>query len=284
MGGAWVLEVDLQSLFDTLEHHHVRQMLSQRVRDGVVTRLIGKWLNAGVMESGAVTRSGEGTPQGGVISPLLANVYLHVALDAWFTREVQPRLHGRSTLVRYADDFVIVFADEGDARRVWQVLPRRMARFGLTLHPEKTRLVWVGPEREPEGAREDKPARGIDFLGFTVFWRRTMSGRPTVRTQTRSKSLTKALESIRAYCRQHRHDPLAEQHQTLSQKVRGHYGYFGRPGNSKALSRFLWEVLGIWREWLSRRSSKSALSWERMRAIGKRFPLPTPKITRLRVT
>jgi RNA-directed DNA polymerase len=280
-GGAWVLEVDLRKFFDTLEHHHIREMLSQRVRDGVVTRLIGKWLNAGVLESGAVTHPEEGTPQGGVVSPLLANVYLHVALDVWFAREVQPRLQGRSSLVRYADDFVIVFAHERDARKVEAVLPKRMARFGLTLHPEKTKLLWVGPERPPSnGAGEGESPRSFDFLGFTVFWGRTWRGDPTVQMQTRAKSLTNALREIGAYCRRHLHDALAEQHQSLSQKVRGHYGYFGRPGNSRALSRFVWEVRRIWKKWLSRRSSDGVLSWERMRAIAKRFALPTPRITR----
>ena len=281
MGGAWVLEVDLRKFFDTLEHHHVRDMLSQRVRDGVVTRLIGKWLNAGVLESGSVTYPEEGTPQGGVISPLLANVYLHVALDAWFAREVQPRLQGRSKLVRYADDFVIVFANERDARKVEAVLPKRMARFGLTLHPEKTKLLWVGPERPPtNGERDGESPRSFDFLGFKVFWGSTWRGSPTVQMQTRAKSLTKSLDAIAAYCRRHLHDDLADQHQSLSQRVSGHYGYFGRPGNSRALSLFLFEVRRIWKKWLSRRSSDGVLSWERMHAILKRFALPTPRITR----
>lgn len=278
MGGAWVLEVDLRKFFDTLEHHHIRTMLSQRVRDGVVTRLIGKWLNAGVFESGAVTRMEEGTPQGGVISPLLANVYLHIALDTWFHREVQPRLRGRSCLVRYADDFVMVFSEESDARRVWEVLPQRMARFGLTLHPEKTRLVWIGPGEKRVTPSATPEPRSLDFLGFTLFWGRTMTGRPTVRTQTRSKSLTKTLDSIRAYCRQHLHDPLEEQHQALSQKLRGHYAYFGRPGNSLSLAHVFWEVLRIWRGWLSRRSAAGVLTWEAMYAIEKRFPLPAPRM------
>ncbi len=284
MGGAWVLEVDLRKFFDTLEHHHVRDMLSQRVRDGVVTRLIGKWLNAGVMESGAVTHLDEGTPQGGVISPLLANLYLHVALDTWFAREAQPRLRGRSKLVRYADDFVIVFEDERDARKVWEVLPKRMARFGLTVHPDKTKLVWIGPPRPPTGGDEGPSPRTFDLLGFTVFWGRDVRGFPTVRTQTCAKSLTRALDGIRAYCRRYLHAPLAEQHQMLSQKVRGHYGYFGRPGNIVALQRFVWEVISIWKDWLSRRSSAGVLSWERMREIEKRFALPMPRITRRKVT
>ncbi len=183
-----------------------------------------------------------------------------------------------------ATRLVIVFAEERDARKVAAVLPKRMARFGLTLHPEKTRLLWVGPERKPPGEREEKAPRSFDFLGFTVFWGRTWTGRPTVRTQTRAKSLTRALEAIRAYCRRHLHDSLAEQHQSLSQKVRGHYGYFGRPGNSQALDRFLWEVRRIWRKWLSRRSSKGVLSWEHMHAVEERFALPAPRITRRGIT
>ncbi len=258
-------------------------MLSQRVRDGVVTRLIGKWLKAGVSESGVVTRPEEGTPQGGVISPLLANVYLHVALDLWFTREVQPRLRGRSSLVRYADDFVMLFSDEHDARRVQAALPRRMARYGLSLHPEKTRLLWFGPDRDPLGSRPGGTTGSFDFLGFTLTpgrgpWRALIA-----RTQTSAKSLTKALGSIRAYCREHLHDPIAEQHRMLSQKVRGHYGYFGRPRNSRGLQLFLWEVLEIWKRWLSRRSSAGVLSWEHMHALEKLFPLPPPRIAK-RVT
>jgi RNA-directed DNA polymerase len=254
-------------------------MLRQRVRDGVVTRLIGKWLNAGVMEDGRVSHPDEGTPQGGVISPLLANVYLHVALDQWFAREVAPRMRKRCSLVRYADDFVMVFEDEGDARRVWEVLPKRMERFGLTVHPEKTSLVWIGPDRAPEESPSEPGHRSLDFLGFTLFWGGSFTGPQTVRTQTRSKSLTKALDSIRAFCARERHAALAAQHQTLSQKVRGHYVYFGRPGNMDALERFLWEVRRIWKKWLSRRSSKGVLSWEHWRVLEERYPLPQPYIT-----
>ena len=137
----WVLEVDIQSFFDALDHAHLRDFLKRRVRDGVLTRLIGKWLKAGILEDGCLHRPTAGTPQGGVISPILANVYLHYVLDEWFEQEVQPRLHGRAFLVRYADDFIIGFSDERDARRVLEVLPKRFGKYGLTLHPEKTRLV-----------------------------------------------------------------------------------------------------------------------------------------------
>ena len=141
IGGGWVLEVDIRKFFDTLDHSHLRSILHHRVRDGVILRLIGKWLNAGVQQAGRLLYLEEGTPQGGVISPLLANIYLHEVLDVWFARDVVPKLRGKATLVRYADDFVLLFQTEEDARRVWDILPKRFGKYGLTLHPEKTRLV-----------------------------------------------------------------------------------------------------------------------------------------------
>ena len=144
MNGGWVVEVDIRSFFDDLDHGHLRSFLDRRVRDGVIRRVLHKWLKAGVLEQGTVHHPDTGTPQGGVISPLLANVYLHEVLDVWFEREVKPRLQGRGVLVRYADDFVLVFQQERDARRVLEVLPKRFGRFGLQLHPDKTRLVWLG--------------------------------------------------------------------------------------------------------------------------------------------
>src|SRR5438270_7934859 len=156
MGGGWILEVDIQKFFDTLNRAHLREFLQRRVRDGVLLRLIGKWLHAGVLEEGTLTIPDEGTPQGGVISPLLANIYLHYVLDVWFKEEVQPRLRGRAFLIRYADDFVIGFACEEDARRVLEVLPKRFGKFGLTLHPDKTRLV---PFHKPSWQDQDRKAR-----------------------------------------------------------------------------------------------------------------------------
>ena len=150
-GGGWVLEVDIRKFFDTLDHGHLREFLQQRVRDGVLLRLIGKWLNAGVLEDGCITHPDAGSPQGGVISPVLANLFLHYVLDEWFAHQVQPRLKGRAFLIRYADDFVIGFAREEDARRVMDVLPKRFGRYGLTLHPTKT-----GPVRNLVSAWKDR--------------------------------------------------------------------------------------------------------------------------------
>ena len=248
-GVSCVLEVDIRKFFDTLDHAHLRAFLQHRIRDGVVLRLIGKWLNAGVMEAGAVTRpeAGSRAPpagwSGGVISPLLANVYLHYVLDDWFAGEVRPRLRGRAYVVRYADDFVVGFTDDEDARRVMAVLPKRFGKYGLTIHPDKTRLV---PFRKPEGERKPLKPQGpgtFDFLGFTHFWARSRKGNWVLKRKTAASRFTRAVRTIAQWCRQHRHDPIREQHAVLCQKLRGHAGYYGITGNSPALARFYHEVL-----------------------------------------
>jgi RNA-directed DNA polymerase len=283
--GGWVLEVDIRKFFDTLDHGVLRQLLAKRVRDGVLVRLIGKWLKAGVLEAGAVTYPEAGSPQGGVISPLLANLYLHYVLDEWFATEVQPRLQGRATLTRYADDFVIVFAEESDARRVLEVLPKRFSRFGLTIHPDKTRLV---PFRHPyaptpaTGGERQGPGT-FDFLGFTFLWGKTRSGRSwVVQTKTARTRVRRTIARISEWCRRHRHLSIAEQRTTLSQKLQGHYAYFGRPGNYRCLAQVHRAALGLWRYWLSRRSQRTPLTWVAFWRLLTRHPLPTPHLQRRR--
>jgi RNA-directed DNA polymerase len=228
MGGCWILEVDIRKFFDTLDHAHLRELLTQRVRDGVLLRLIGKWLNAGVLEEGNLSFPEAGTPQGGVVSPLLANVYLHDVLDVWFEREVQPRLKGRAFLMRYADDFVMGFASEEDARRVLDVLPKRFGNYGLTLHPDKTRLVsFQSPSRRtprPGSSQERKPG-SFDLLGFTHYWGRSRKGFWVVKRKTAQGRLSRALRTMAPWCRRNRHQPLSVQHHTLKQKLLGHFAY-----------------------------------------------------------
>ncbi len=280
MDGGWVLEVDIRKFFDTLDHGHLREILRRRVQDGVLLRLIGKWLNAGVQEDGGITHPEAGTPQGGVISPLLANVYLHEVLDVWFEREVQPRLKGPAHLVRYADDFVILFAEEEDARRVLNVLPKRFGKYGLTLHPEKTRLVpFRRPDRRrrtPEGGDEPPPGT-FDLLGFTHFWGRSRKGRWVVTRKTAKSRFSRALHRVAMWCWVNRHLPIALQHKTLVAKLRGHCGYFGITGNGGALARFRYELIHRWKRALDRRSQRGYLTWERFGALLKRFPLPSPR-------
>ena len=266
--GAWVVEVDIESFFDSIDHEHLRGILDQRVSDGVVRRVIHKWLNAGVMEDGQHSRSESGTPQGGVISPLLANVFLHEVLDTWFVREVQPRLDGRTELVRYADDFVVVCEHERDARRVLAVLPKRFGKYGLRLHPDKTRLVRFGGER-PET---------YDFLGFTHYWGKSRKGNPIVMRKTMAARMRRSLRGIWDWCRHHRHQPVAEQRVVLAAKLHGHYGYYGITNNNWALQNFFHEVKRAWRRRLDRRGGKKRMTWERFTALLKYHQLPLPRI------
>lgn len=270
--GAVVLEVDIQAFFDSLDHGHLRSFLDRRVRDGVIRRAIDKWLKAGVLEEGSVSYPDAGTPQGGVISPLLANVYLHEVIDKWFANEVKPRLHDAADLVRYADDFVIVFAREEDARRVMDVLPKRLARYGLTLHPTKTRLVKF----RPPGPGRGEPGT-FDFLGLTHFRGLSRKGRWVVKRKTARGRFNRALKRVTAWCKLHRHRVVSEQHRYLCRALRGHYGYYGINGNSRSLVRFSYAVLMTWIRWLQRRSQRS-MPWERRIALLRRYPLPPPRI------
>lgn len=278
MGGGWVLDVDIRKFFDSLSHAHLRAILAQRMRDGVIERLIGKWLKAGVLEDGVLTHPEDGTPQGGVISPLLANIYLHEVLDVWFHREVLPLLQGQAFLVRYADDFVMGFSNERDARRVMSVLPKRFGKYGLTLHPDKTRLLYFRPPRSQDGP--GKESGSFDFLGFTHHWAKSRQGRWVVKQKTAKGRFTRALQRIKEWCRDHRHRPVGEQCMVLRQKLRGHYGYYGIVGNSASLGRFRNEVGRLWHKWLSRRSQKAKLDWPTFSRLLKRYPLPPPHMKR----
>jgi len=281
IGGGWILEVDIRKFFDTLDRSHLRDFLQRRVLDGVLQRLIGKWLNAGVMEEGSTSYPDAGTPQGGVISPLLANVFLHYVLDEWFEREVKPRLRGRAYLIRYADDFVIGFTHEDDARRVLEVLPKRFGKYGLTLHPDKTRLVpFHRPPRRATGKGDDGHQRPgtFDLLGFTHHWGRSRRGSWVMMRQTASQRLSRAIGNVADWCRANRHRPVAEQHATLSQKVRGHYAYYGITGNGRALSNFLYAVGRCWRKWLNRRNRQREMDWDRFNRLLQRYPLPAVTI------
>jgi RNA-directed DNA polymerase len=214
-----------------------------------------------------------------VISPILSNLFLHYVLDGWFEREVQPRLKGESFLIRYADDFVMGFSCEEDARRVLAVLPKRFAKYGLTIHPEKTRLV---PFERPDHASQSPPTEGrhpsgtFDLLGFTHFWSRSLRGNWVVKRRTSRSRFSRGLRSISDWCRTHRHLPSWEQHQTLSQKLVGHFAYYGITGNSVALSDFRREVTCIWRRWLSRQRRDGEIAWDQFRRFLGRHPLPPP--------
>jgi len=279
-GDCWIVDADIKGFFDTLEPKHLRDFLDLRVQDGVIRRTIDKWLKAGVQEDGSLSFPDTGTPQGGVISPILANVYLHEALDKWFHDVVKPRLTGEGFMVRYADDFVLVFALEEDARRVLEVLPKRFGKYGLTLHPTKTRLVHFAM---PDGTEDDSDSEDNDggnaprtftLLGFTHYWARSRAGNQVVKRKTSKSRLARAIARISEWCGQHLHEPIAEQCKVLGQKLRGHCNYYGITGNSGALGEFRKELLRAWRAALDRRSHHAHMTWDNFNRLLEHHPIP----------
>jgi group II intron reverse transcriptase/maturase len=271
----WIVDADVSAFFDSIEKDLLRGIIKKRVNDGRIISLIGKWLNAGVLEDESLSYPERGTPQGGVISPLLANIYLHEVLDEWFVRDVKPRMKGRVFLIRFADDFVIGCEQEADARTIMAVLPKRFARYRLTIHPEKTKLVQFGkPSREAAGSGKGT----FDFLGFTHYWARTRRGAWVIKRATARKRLRRAIKRVWQWCRAHRHDPVLEQYQTLSAKLRGHYQYYGVPCNSRRMGEYLSQLQRAWRYWLNRRGQKHAWSWKEFHTFLAALPLPKPKI------
>jgi len=274
--GGYVIQLDISSFFDEMNHGQLQEMLANRVQDGVIKRLIGKWLKVGVMEDKQLTRPTSGAPQGGVVSPILSNVYLHHVLDGWFHQDVLPRLKGKAFMVRFADDAVLAFASREDAERVLEVLPKRFERFSLRLHPEKTKLVNFC--RPPYGNSQKAEEPGIvSFLGFDHYWGKSRRGYWVVKQKTQKKRLRKSIRGISDYCRNNRHKPIKAQHYKLSLKMRGHYSYFGITGNYRALSKFYTLCRCAWKKWLSRRNNRG-VTWERYEQILICYPLPTPRI------
>ena len=276
-GGGWVIDLDIEDFFGSVDWGHLRSFLDQRVQDGVIRRAIGKWLNAGVMEAGKLSYPQRGAPQGGVLSPTLSNVYLHEVLDEWFEHEVKPRLRGRAFEVRYADDAVLVFEHEDDARRVLGVLAKRLEKYGLRLHRDKTRMVeFCRPSKSKRGGSQRE--RSFAMLGFTHYWGRSRKGRWVVKRKTAQDRFSRALKGIGQWCRNHRHWKLRDQQAALSRKLRGHYAYYGITGNFLALHRFRYEMERLWRKWLGRRSHRGRMTWDRFARLRRTYPLPAARV------
>jgi RNA-directed DNA polymerase len=275
-GVGWIIEADIVSFFDSLDRTRLMQMLRTRVGDESLMRLVGKCLRAGVLDGEDYSEPDQGTAQGSVLSPLLGNVYLHHVLDLWFEHEIKPRLRGRGYLIRYADDFVIALSDPRDAERLMAVLPKRMARFGLALHPDKTRLLSFG--RPAKGSKK-RCSTTFDFLGFTHYWCRTRGGGWMLWCKTRHARQKRAISSIADWCRNHRHESVKTQHAALVRRLRGHFNYFGVNGNMPRLYNLVQAVRRIWLKWLQRRSQRSTLTWESFHVMLKdRYPLPEPRV------
>jgi group II intron reverse transcriptase/maturase len=261
MNIGWIVDADVSGFFDNLDHRLLREFIKQRVNDGAILRLIGKWLNAGVLEEGILTYPEKGTPQGGVVSPMLANIFLHHVLDEWFVKEVKPRMKGCCFLIRFADDFIIGCEREGDARRILKVLPKRFGRFGLSIHPEKTALIQFSKPGSKSGS--DGGNGTFDFLGFTHYWAKSRWGRWVIKRMTARKRIRRAKKALWQWCRNNRHRPLKEQHRILCHKLRGHFQYYAIRGNFWSLETILRHAKKAWRYWLSRRSQKSYIPWEK---------------------
>jgi len=275
-GIGWIVDADVSGYFDSIDRTRLQEVLRQRVNDGRIRRLIGKWLRAGVMEDGVLSHPESGVVQGGVISPVLANIFLHHVLDEWFEGEVRPRMKGRCFLTRFADDFVIGCEREADARRIMAVLPKRFARYGLTIHPSKTTLIAF---RKPEARQASADGNGtFDFLGLTHYWTKSRRGYWVIKRRTARKRLRRTKKALWRWCRANRHAPLKDQYRMLCLKLRGHFQYYGIRGNFRLLDEVRRHAEKAWRYWLSRRSSKSAIGWEKFQRLLQTYVLPTPKI------
>ena len=278
---SYVLEIDVTSYFDTVVRSQLMELIRKRIGDGSILRLIGKWIHVGVIEEGRLLVNKTGIGQGQVISPLLANIYLHYVLDLWFEEEVKPRLRGEAHEILYADDGVLCFQYREDAERVLKALHQRFAKYGLTLHPEKTRLLEFGRFAAQNRARQGKgKPETFDFLGFTHICARSLRGFFTLHVRTMRKRYRRSLKAISVWCQKHRHDEVEDQRAELNLKLRGHYQYYGRSSNYHALYRFYRAVQRIWHKWLTRRTRGWRLTWEKFKVLLTRKPLLQPRITR----
>ena len=269
--------------FDNIVRSQLMAFVERRIGDRSILRLIQKWIHVGVIEDGRLLVTETGTGQGQVISPVLANIYLHYVLDEWFEHEVKPRLRGMAAEIRYADDFILCFQYREDAERVLEVLPKRFAKFGLTLHPEKTRLLAFGRSALPSRPDAPQPAT-FDFLGFTHVCARSRRGRFTIHVRTMRKRLRRSVKAVAQWCQQHRHDPVENQAAALNAKLRGHYQYYGRPTNYRSLWRYYRLVRRLWHKWLTRRTRGKRLDWDTFQQLLARHPLLLPRICQARTS
>ncbi len=268
----YVVEADIKGFFDNLDHDWLLKMLAERVDDKALLWLIGKWLKAGVLDTDGKTLHPEtGTPQGGIISPILANVYLHFALDLWFQKVVIPLCHGEAFLMRFADDFVCVFEKEEDAQRFFDVLGKRLGKFGLELSAEKTQIIPFSPIISP-----GKTA--FDFLGFEFRWGKDRRGRPHVKKRTARKSLRNSKKRFTQWCRDNRHRRLPDLFKALNAKLRGYYNYFGVHGNSLSLNAFYLHAVRTLMKFLNRRSQRKSYNWVGFKQLMEQFGIAKPHI------
>lgn len=270
----YIIDADIKDCFGSINHGILREFLDKRVKDGVIRKMIDKWLKAGVMEAGNISYPQAGSPQGSIISPLLSNIYLHYVLDVWFSEQIQPLLKGKSFIVRFADDCILGFTDKSDAERVMKVLPKRFAKYKLTLHPEKTRMVDLNCQRGKSG-------RSFDFLGFTHYLSKSLKGIKVLKRKTSAKRLTRATTTIYSFIKRNRHMKLHELIAATNVKLRGHYQYYGITFNFRGINLFYEHVRRILYKWLRRRGGKTKWIWDKYILLIEQWrPLIKPFISK----
>ena len=269
---AWVVEADIKKFFDTIDHDWMVRMVAERIDDGALLRLIRKWLKAGVLDTdGMVLHPATGTPQGGTVSPVLANVFLHYVLDIWFEKVVKQHCRGEACLIRYADDFVCAFEDQADAERFYSVLGQRLGKFGLELSGAKTRII-------PFSRHRQAGKTSFEFLGFEFRWGKDRKGKDHLKRRTARKKLRSALKRFTAWCKENRHYRVPELFKRLNAKLRGYYNYYGVHGNAASLKEFFNKAMRILLKWLNRRSQRHSYTWQGFTAVLEHFKVARPRI------
>ena len=275
----YIVDADIKGFFDNVDHEWLMKFLGHRIVDKRVLRYVKRFLKAGIMEEGAVSASDKGTPQGGIVSPILANIYLHYSLDLWFTRVFQKGCYGQSRMIRYADDFVVCFQREVDAIRFRHELDERLFRFGLEISPEKTKTIEFGSFAEAKAKKRGGKAATFDFLGFTHYCSRSRNGRHfRMKRVTSHKKFTAKIRMFRDWLKASRTLPTDELMEKVASKLRGHFAYYGVTDNSKGISRFAYEIRCLLFKWLNRRGKRGCMNWEKFNLFLKKFPLPRPRI------
>ena len=279
-GGAnYLLDIDIKGYFDSIDHGWLLKMLGKRIADRTVLRLIGKWLRVGVLEEGKRSRNEEGVPQGGVISPILSNIYLHYVLDLWICRKLAREMKERIYLVRYADDLVIGCQDKMDGEKLWEMLPERLKKFGLELSCEKSRLIEFGRGAYKKHKGNRNKLSTFDFLGFTHYMTRSRKGGVRLGRKTIGRRMRRSLMAVNDKLRRMRNAlPFRKLYVHLCRILQGYYNYYGFAGNYATLNRFKYSVERMWFKWINRRSQRKSFNWEEFRELLKRYPLPEPRI------
>jgi RNA-directed DNA polymerase len=274
-GKRYIIDADLQNYFGSIDHQCLREFLDLRIKDGVIRKMIDKWLKAGILENGQVMYPTEGAPQGASISPLISNLFLHYVVDEWFKEQAQPRLKGESFIIRFADDLLLGFTNKEDAMRVMEVLPKRLGKFGLTLHPKKTRLIDLGEEEQ-----KGQPKQTFDFLGFTHYMGKSRKGKRILMRKTSSKKLNASLVRTETWIELNRHKlSIPMLIAGLNQKLRGHYGYYGITFNMRRINSYYRRTKRMLHKWLNRRGGKRVWTWEKIDKLTTEWiPLEKPRI------